>query len=91
MRKQFNVPGKHPMEKLCPGCYEDGSCSMTPTEANDKAGEECSATYHGFAPSNSQLKYYEEHGEKTSAKIDDKNIDAIVKEVTKRILDRYGK
>lgn len=20
LRKQFGVPGKHPMEKLCPGC-----------------------------------------------------------------------
>ncbi len=49
LRKQFGVPGKHPMEKLCPGCYEgDDTCSMSPTEANEKYGVESSAAYHGF-------------------------------------------
>ena len=94
LRKQFNVSGRHPMEKLCPGCYEDGSCGLTPTEANEKIGAESSATYHGFKPLDSQLKYYEEHGEtysSTPKKIDDNKVDAIVAEVTKRVLEQYGK
>ena len=94
LRKAFNVPGRHPMEKLCPGCYEGGTCDLTPTEANEKIGAEPSAAYHGFKPLDSQLKYYEEHGETcscSSKKIDDKNVDAIVAEVTKRILEQYGK
>ena len=56
LRKQFGVPGKHPMEKLCPGCYEgDDTCSMSPTEANEKYGVESSAAYHGFQPLPSQV------------------------------------
>lgn len=44
------------MEKLCPGCYEgDDTCSMSPTEANEKYGVESSAAYHGFQPLPSQV------------------------------------
>lgn len=37
LRKQFGVPGKHPMEKLCPGCYTEGKDTgdMSPTQANE--------------------------------------------------------
>ena len=65
---------------------------MTPTEANEKAHVETSAAYHGFKPLDSQLKYYKEHGEyteKTSSSSAD--IDAIVQEVTKRVMEKYGK
>lgn len=89
LRKQFGVSGKHPLEKLCPGCYEDGTCDLTPEEANEKFGKENSATYHGFKPLPSQLEYYRTHGESTGAS--DANIDAIVAEVTKRVLEKYGK
>lgn len=36
LRKQFGVPGKHPMEKLCPGCYADGKSTddMSPSQAD---------------------------------------------------------
>ena len=75
LRKQFNVPGRHPMEKLCPGCYEDGTCDMSPTEANEKTGHECSATYHGPQA-------------KTSSDADVKDI---VAEVTRRVLEQCKK
>lgn len=48
LRGKFGVPGRHPMEKLCPGCYAgDDTDLMTPAEANKKYGLESSATYHG--------------------------------------------
>ncbi|MBS7297696.1 MAG: class II aldolase/adducin family protein [Eubacteriales bacterium] len=76
LRKQFNVPGRHPMEKLCPGCYEDGTCDMSPTEANDKTGHECSATYHGPAK---------------SSNASDADVKDIVAEVTRRVLEQCKK
>ena len=36
LRKNFNVPGHHPMEKLCPSCYNEGAKDLTPTEAAEK-------------------------------------------------------
>lgn len=38
LRKQFGVSGRHPMEKLCPICYEGGEAvkDLTPTEAEKK-------------------------------------------------------
>ncbi len=44
LRKQFGVPGKHPMEKLCPACYEGGDAvkDLTPTEAEEKLHGGCS-------------------------------------------------
>ena len=41
LRKNFNVPGHHPMEKLCPSCYNDEAKDMTPTEAAEKFGGSC--------------------------------------------------
>ncbi|MBE7045019.1 MAG: class II aldolase/adducin family protein [Ruminococcaceae bacterium] len=40
LRKQFNVSGKHPMEKLCPSCYAGGDAvkDLTPSEAEAKVG-----------------------------------------------------
>ena len=40
LRKNFNVPGHHPMEKLCPECYSAGDAAkdLTPTEAHEKFG-----------------------------------------------------
>lgn len=69
LRKSFGVPGKHPMEKLCPGCYTGGeeAKDMTPTEANQKF-----ATCSG--------------GVKPNA-----DIEKIVAEVTKRVLEQCGK
>ena len=69
LRKSFGVPGKHPMEKLCPGCYAGGSAAdhMTPTEADNKF-----ATCSGGVKGNSE-------------------IDKIVAEVTKRVLEQCGK
>jgi L-fuculose-phosphate aldolase len=64
LRKTFNVPGKHPMEKLCPSCYVDGAEKMTPTQAAETYGLE-----------------------KTAA--DEKDVEKIVAEVTKRILEQY--
>ncbi len=77
LRKQFNVPGRHPMEKLCPGCYEDGTCDMTPTEANEKTGNECSATYHG--------------PQSKTAASPDADVKDIVAEVTRRVLEQCKK
>lgn len=38
LRKSFGVPGKHPMEKVCPGCYAGGeeADNMSPSEADKK-------------------------------------------------------
>lgn len=80
LRKQFNVPGRHPMEKLCPGCYEDGTCEMSPTDANAKAGVESPAAYHGFQPLPSQV-----------CGTESKDMEKIVAEVTKRVLEKYKK
>ena len=45
LRKQFGVPGKHPMEKLCPACYEGGDAvkDLTPTEAEEKLHHGCAS------------------------------------------------
>jgi L-fuculose-phosphate aldolase len=89
LRKQFGVPGKHPLEKLCPGCYEDDStCSLSPTEANEKYGMESSAAYHGFQPLPSQVCATDK---KTCNCSNDKNIESIVAEVTRRVLEKYNK
>ncbi len=82
LRKQFGVPGRHPMEKLCPGCYEDGSCELSPTEANEKAGLESPAAYHGFQPLPSQV---------CGTNAGSKDMEKIVAEVTKRVLEQYKK
>ncbi|MCH5186323.1 MAG: hypothetical protein J1F64_09425, partial [Oscillospiraceae bacterium] len=65
----FGVPGKHPMEKLCPSCYADGAENMTPTQAEETFGVEKSC----------------------SSKPADADIEKIVAEVTKRILENYNK
>ena len=83
LRKQFNVSGRHPLEKLCPGCYEDGTCEMSPTEANEKKGFESPAAYHGFQPLPSQTC-----GGSCSSNGD---VEKIVAEVTKRVLEQYKK
>ena len=68
LRKSFNVSGHHPLEKLCPSCYNDAAANMTPTEAAEKFGNEgCSC-----GSSNA-------------------NIEDIVAEVTKRVLEKYNK
>lgn len=87
LRKQFGVSGRHPMEKLCPGCYENGTCEMSPTEANAKTGKESPAAYHGFKPLPSQV--CKDDG--CSCGKDDKDIEKIVAEVTKRVLEQYNK
>ncbi len=87
LRKQFGVPGKHPMEKLCPGCYEDGTCSMSPSDANEKYGVESSAAYHGFQPLPSQVCA----NEKSGCNCGSNDIEKIVAEVTKRVLEKYNK
>ncbi|MDD6763466.1 MAG: class II aldolase/adducin family protein [Clostridiales bacterium] len=88
LRKQFGVPGKHPLEKLCPGCFAgDDTCSMSPTEANDKYGTESSAHYHGFQPLPSQVC----PSPKNAGGCTDKEIESIVAEVTKRVLEQYNK
>jgi len=83
LRKQFNVSGRHPMEKLCPGCYEDGTCEMSPTEANETKGFESPAAYHGFQPLPSQTC----NGSCSS----NGDVEKIVAEVTKRVLEQYKK
>ena len=75
LRKQFNVPGRHPMEKLCPGCYEDDTCDLSPSEANDKYGYESCAAYHGFQPK--------------EEKSDD--LQSLVAQITKKVLAEYNK
>ena len=80
LRKQFGVPGKHPMEKLCPGCFE---------EANEKYGMESSAAYHGFQPLPSQV--CPAPSKKECSCNDSKDIESIVAEVTKRVLEQYNK
>ncbi len=85
LRKKFGVPGRHPMEKLCPGCYEDGTCEMSPTEANEKNHLESPAAYHGFKPLPSQVC---NDGCSCSK---DPDIEKIVAEVTKRVLEQYKK
>ena len=88
LRKQFGVPGKHPMEKLCPGCYAgDDTCSMSPSEANEKYGVESSAEYHGFQPLPSQVC----PTPKKECGCSDTDIEKIVTEVTKRVLAQYNK
>ena len=86
LRKQFGVSGKHPMEKLCPGCYEDDACAMTPTDANAKHGVESGAVYHGFQPLPSQAcsSGSSNCGNNTDMK-------KIVSEVTRRVLEKYNK
>ena len=71
LRKSFKVPGHHPMEKLCPSCYKEGTENMTPTEAAEKFGEQ-GCTSCGGASTNA-------------------NIEDIVAEVTKRVLEKYNK
>ena len=46
LRKSFNVSGHHPLEKLCPSCYNDAAKDMTPTEAAEKFGSktDCSCS-----------------------------------------------
>lgn len=71
LRKSFGVPGKHPMEKLCPGCYAGGDAAdnMTPSDADQKyAGCECG------------------NGAGSSA-----DVEKIVAEVTKRVLEQCGR
>lgn len=87
LRKKFGVPGKHPMEKLCPGCYEDGTCSMSPTEANEKYGLETSAAYHGFQPLPSQKC----DDDKNCSCGKDKDLESLVAEVTRKVLEQYNK
>ncbi len=43
LRKDFKVPGHHPMEKICPECYAKGADvdDLTPTEAHEKYGSSC--------------------------------------------------
>ncbi len=84
LRKQFNVPGRHPMEKLCPGCYEDGTCEMSPTDANEKTGHESPAAYHGFQPLPSQQC----GSDKCTCGND---MEKLVADITKRVLDQYKK
>lgn len=68
LRKTFGVPGKHPMEKLCPSCYEGGDAvkDLTPTEAEEKLHSGCACGGN------------------------DKDIEDIVAEVTKRVLAKYN-
>ena len=86
LRKQFGIPGRHPMEKLCPGCYEDGTCEMSPTDANAKYNVESPAAYHGFQPLPSQV--CDNNGCSCGK---DGDIEKIVAEVTKRVLEQYRK
>ena len=86
LRKQFGVPGKHPMEKLCPGCYEDGTCSMSPSDANDKFGYESGAAYHGFQPLPSQ-----QCSSGSCSCGSNTDMEKIVAEVTRRVLEKYNK
>ena len=75
------------MEKLCPGCFAgDDTCSMSPTEANEKYGVESSAAYHGFQPLPSQVCPAPKKSDCC-----DKDIESIVAEVTKRVLEQYNK
>lgn len=88
LRKQFGVPGKHPMEKLCPGCFAgDDTCAMSPTEANEKYGTESGAHYHGFQPLPSQVC----PTPKSAGGCSEKEIESIVAEVTRRVLEQYNK
>ena len=86
LRKQFGVSGKHPLEKLCPGCYENDTCSMSPTDANEKYGVESSAAYHGFQPLPSQVC---SSGSCSCGSNTD--MEKIVAEVTRRVLEKYNK
>lgn len=69
LRKTFGVPGKHPMEKICPGCYNGGEAAdnMSPSEADEKFGK------------------------KNCGCGNDKSVEEIVAEVTKRVLAQYNK
>ena len=87
LRKQFGVSGKHPLEKLCPGCYENDTCSMSPTEANEKHGVESGAAYHGFQPLPSQVC----SNDKSCSCGENSDIEKIVAEVTRRVLEKYNK
>lgn len=86
LRKQFGVPGKHPMEKLCPGCYEDDTCSMSPTDANAKYGVESSAAYHGFQPLPSQVC-----PSPSSSQGGNKDMESLVAEVTRKVMEQLNK
>lgn len=71
LRKSFGVPGRHPMEKICEGCFTGGDAAkdMTPSEADKKfASGTCSCS-----------------------KNEDKSVEDIVAEVTKRVLAQYKK
>lgn len=71
LRKSFGVPGRHPMEKICEGCFTGGEAAkdMMPSEADKKfASGTCSC------------------GGK-----DEKSVEKIVEEVTKRVLAQYNK
>ena len=71
LRKTFGVPGRHPMEKICEGCFigGDNAKDMTPSEADKK--------YHSSSCS--------------CSKEDEKSVEKIVEEVTKRVLAQYNK
>lgn len=87
LRKQFGVTGRHPMEKLCPGCFMgDDTCYLSPTEANEKYGVESSAAYHGFQSGGSKQ-------DKTPKLKDlsEQDIERIVAKVTRQVLEQCGK
>lgn len=57
---------------------------MSPTEANEKYGVESSAAYHGFQPLPSQVC-------PTPAANNNKDIESLVAEVTKKVLEQMNK
>ena len=59
---------------------------MSPTEANAKYGVESSAAYHGFKPLPSQVC----NDSKCSCG-NDKDLESLVAEVTKKVLAQYNK
>ena len=83
LRKQFGVPGKHLWKSFCPGCYEgDDTCSMSPTEANEKYGVESSAAYH---VSNRFLTVV------PTPSSSNKDMESLVAEVTKKVMEQLNK
>ena len=71
LRKSFGVPGRHPMEKICEGCFTGGDAAkdMTPSEADKKFGS----------------------GTCSCGRNEEKSVEDIVAEVTKRVLAQYKK
>jgi hypothetical protein len=61
---------------------------LSPTEANEKNGVESSAAYHGFQPLPSQVC---NDDKKCSCGADKTDIENIVAEVTRRVLEKYNK